>query len=870
MESLPMEIWDDSSLGMLKGTGTAIGGPFSVIPTVCVCVSSDKSEGNEFSGRFDKAWATLKEYCDCLGIEVSERVSLSNMLASCLVQQATKLAEVKENMKVIRLIHLHIDTCMHTQGHPPHAQVYKTLMSQLSSCREKLGLRQKDLERAQQTATSDPSCKEDLTEVGDMEIDSDEETMETAPPQAPIVPSQLPPPDPHPSTTFTPPPKMFNSLPPDTSPVSSAPLVNPSPHTLNSAPQLPPQIINSSPHMLSSAPPPMMNTASQIMNAGPLSQPVPYSQPYLPPMQGFRPPPSQFSRPPVPPLAPHGPMQRMSIAMQGPPSGLPPHYPPGRHPVHSRGPPPLRGPVRPPHAMAPPRPGMVAISTTRLQRPPLQPSGERRPMIPGADVRGRETHIEAKPVVYVTEPEQKSSLDDRLQSLVVKKSLGSVLLQEYAESEESGEKPYTPTTTPLPASPGDDESVTTPTPQFDASPTTPEDVGSMQFNPANPIMKALYHSPTHSPEDVAAVEGSTAQSEPGGEGSLLSEVDTGMLQNILKNVKVLKQPATPSPSSSPPATKPSELTSPPPELATPIQTTLTTPPPSTAVAITAPTTTPPPDKTEVSKPISSAANIKITSSLTSLLDEIFPQLSKSLQERKRKQETGTGPETPVKLPKVAGVAPNEAVRPLAQPQLNGPPSNGPRGPMVMVRSAGPGGVRPAGMILRPRPPPNGPPGMILRPPGPRPPPEGPPGMILRPPGMRPTAQRPEGVRPRGPPFEGNFRPRGPPRLEGNFRPPRPPGMQLVGDRFQFPPGQRPPFRLRSPNSGPPPRQVFPLGPSFLPRGPSVSGPRPPFGQGTMRPPAISDTGMEPNHFAENPQTHDGLQPIPPPGMGMWP
>ena len=73
-----------------------------IIPTennFCVCLL-DKSEGEEFSGKFDKAWNTLKEYSDCLGIEVSERVNISNMLAACLAQQAQELARVQQDMKV--------------------------------------------------------------------------------------------------------------------------------------------------------------------------------------------------------------------------------------------------------------------------------------------------------------------------------------------------------------------------------------------------------------------------------------------------------------------------------------------------------------------------------------------------------------------------------------------------------------------------------------------------------------------------------------------------------------------------------------------------------------------------------------------------
>ena len=42
----------------------------------------------------------MKDYCDCLGIEVRERVSLSNMLASCLVEQAGQLERVQQDIKV--------------------------------------------------------------------------------------------------------------------------------------------------------------------------------------------------------------------------------------------------------------------------------------------------------------------------------------------------------------------------------------------------------------------------------------------------------------------------------------------------------------------------------------------------------------------------------------------------------------------------------------------------------------------------------------------------------------------------------------------------------------------------------------------------
>ena len=432
----------------------------------------------------------------------------------------------------------------------------------------------------------------------------------------------------------------------------------------------------------------------------------------------------------------------------------------------------------------------------------------------------------------------KSSLDDRLQSLVSRRSLGSVLLQEYAESEESGDRPYSPTATPFSPSPGragdqDDESVTTPTPQVDLSPvvTPPEEAGPPKFNPANPILKALYHSPTGSPEEQKAesVEvGSELQTSPPAivsEKGLLLGVDTGMLQNILKNVQGLKQPVPNSPSVSSPSTlspKPSETE----KVDLPRQ------PPSAVLSSASAAADKPPTNTSTS-----GAGIKITSTLTTLLDEIFPQLSKSLQERKRKQEPpSSGPESPAK----------QARMDTPQSQPGGP---GPVGPPASA-------VRPSGPL-----PLNGSPRPPLRGLGPgRPPPE----MMLRPPRPPPDAGgRPAGfmlMRPRGPLFEGPFRLRGPPRLDGGFRPL---GRPRLGER---PRGH---FGPRNPNSGPPPRQLFPPPSSFQPRPPNQSFPRPLFRPGGPPPMGMGgNSGMEPNHFPEKPpQSHDSL---PPPGMGIWP
>ncbi|CAI8057318.1 hypothetical protein GBAR_LOCUS31241, partial [Geodia barretti] len=259
VDSLPMDVWDSSSLSLLK----------------------DKSEGQEFSTKFDKAWATLKDHSDCLGIEVSERVNLSNMLASCLVQQARQLEKVHKDLKLqVKALLIAVTVTV--------LQVYKTLMAQLNGCRQKLTARQKDLERAQQTATSDPTCKEDLTEVGDMEIDSDEDAMDTVAPPLPSAPLA-----PTPPQLFTPPGSVTTGVVlPSSAPIPASSVFQPT----NSAPPL-----FSSPPIVTPAPA-LMNTGNALIGQGMMVniQPidVPFSQPYL---MEFSPamsrPPQRFSRP---------------------------------------------------------------------------------------------------------------------------------------------------------------------------------------------------------------------------------------------------------------------------------------------------------------------------------------------------------------------------------------------------------------------------------------------------------------------------------------------------------------------------------------------------------------------------------------------
>ncbi len=81
-------------------------------------------------------------------------------------------------------------------------QEYKKLCSSVKSLKVALDQRVKELERAHSTAMSDPSAQEDITDVGDMEIESDEEGQDSndktklVQPAPPAAPPPLPPPPP--------------------------------------------------------------------------------------------------------------------------------------------------------------------------------------------------------------------------------------------------------------------------------------------------------------------------------------------------------------------------------------------------------------------------------------------------------------------------------------------------------------------------------------------------------------------------------------------------------------------------------------------------------------------------------------------------
>ena len=392
-----------------------------------------------------------------------------------------------------------------------------------------------------------------------------------------------------------------------------------------------------------------------------------------------------------------------------------------------------------------------------------------------------------------------SSLDERLKSLMAHKTFTKSLLPDYPDSgsEDAGSRPYSPsialTDKDKPYSPSANDLVISNTgsplevdndsiPSPPTETATPEDASpSPQLNMDNPILKALYqHESEEGPKEhpvtpklkpvadsvpfqpQAPSSQATSQKALGSGPSLFSAVDTGLLQSILTNVgKSVAKTSTAVVPDGPPSAPPSKPVVPPhtPEPTTPLQTErqrshspVSMPKPS-AKTPPSPVPTLPPKSAGVS-----VKDIKITPTLTSLLDEIFPKLSRSLQERKRKPggpEPST-PESPLPSTKAPRLAP-----PARQPSSDGPSIPG--GPPV--RQPPPtAGARPsfplhasAGPLMRPQFVPRAP-GIPmdsraprqLRPPFPagRPPY---PGQLPqnRPPFVRPQA------RPGGPPFQPN-------------------------------------------------------------------------------------------------------------------
>ena len=434
------------------------------------------------------------------------------------------------------------------------------------------------------------------------------------------------------------------------------------------------------------------------------------------------------------------------------------------------------------------------------------------------------------------------SLDERLKSLLAHKTFTKSLLPDYPDSgsEDAGSRPYSPSTTlndkDKPYSPSandliisntgsplevDNDSV--PSPPTEGA--TPEDASpSPQLNMNNPILKALYqheseeglkeHPVTPNPVTADPVPSqppapspqASSQKAAGSGPSLLSAVDTGLLQSILTNVsKSVSKTATavardrmaPSQPVVPPHTpEPISLQSE--RQTSPAPVSVPKPPPAKT----------PPNPSAPLQPKStgvSVKDIKITPTLTSLLDEIFPKLSRSLQERKRKPgdpEPST-PESPLPGAKAPRLDPSSegALIPRGPPMRQPPPTAGTRPSFPPPTSAGP--------PLRPQFAPRAP-GVPMGPRGPRQlrpllqqPPGRPPNAGQWPQNRPPFFARPQ-IRPERPPFQPN------PNHIDHFAPKHPEEFSQVGMNFRPPLSQTSPIR----NFDSVPHPLRPPGPNF--------------------------------------------------------
>lgn len=411
----------------------------------------------------------------------------------------------------------------------------------------------KDLERAKSTATSDPSAKDDITDVGDMEIESDgEESQKSTPKLEQDVPQSLM--SSAPGMIASPPTSTFSHSQPSTN-ESYPPLPTSTFRTL--APPLPRQ--------------PMVG---QVFRARPGA---PFQNRQMLDASGG----GLAQRPRVPPRRPRPPPQRFP--------GRPPQMSQvnnyrGIRPQIVRG---LRPPFRPPPTVAPQPPDAHTISSSpvlynqKQNNPPDKPIVDTQPLLTGGD---------AKP-----------SLDERLKDMMLNKKFSG--LDEPVDS-----RPYSPSAEDDMVGNNvtnnliDDETQSLPTPSSDS----PTEEASPKPNMDNPILKALYKSQS-SPEASLVPDYEQEDSE---------ELSSDDLKNILDQVKS-SEPAEPGnpvliPNDDQPAV-------------------------ARAVKIPAPT------------------EIKITPTLTNLLDEIFPKISQSLMTRKRKQEDG--PNTTTKAPRLMPLNP---------------------------------------------------------------------------------------------------------------------------------------------------------------------------------------------------------------------
>ena len=449
----------------------------------------------------------------------------------------------------------------------------------MDSLKENLQQRAKELERAQCTATSDPVSKEDINDIGDMEIESDNESQDTV---------------------QTPPPLMVEQS-------AAKPAVPLSPGHFQTHP--PPQSFQPARYQQPRPPgnlPNMFNTTA----GGNLIRETSPNFPIHPPTSQI---PSNFQPRPL----------LMNLSTSFPHSTAPPlmqtraYIPPNtyRPPEQNTDIPTKKNNMtvdRPPTlavSSAIPSPAVVATL-------PSLPLNQR----PSTDEFSAVGEDELSP------SGNKPSLDERLQNMVAHKLFGNVVDYSDSTGSETKDTPYSPSADELPvstvATPLEDDQDSIPTPN--TGNVTPDDsTGSPQINLNNPILQALYksqNSPERSNSAPESVDESHSHSKTQSQSTIpshshfitqphsaqpkddtmLSTVKTTYLQEILNTVKSVASPQTQE---------------------------------STAAGHTSL-----PASGDRIQPRSTAIkDIQITPKLTNLLDQIFPQLSKSLQmDRKRK------------------------------------------------------------------------------------------------------------------------------------------------------------------------------------------------------------------------------------------
>ena len=397
-----------------------------------------------------------------------------------------------------------------------------------------------------------------------------------------------------------------------------------------------------------------------------------------------------------------------------------------------------------------------------------------------------------------------TGLDQRLKNMVAQRMFGGVL-NEYGDASSDGdEKPYSPasdqpeitisnTGTPKAEDDNDDddqESIPTPDSGTESPDDDEEEGASPRINMNNPILQALYNS---SPDtnDKSDVQPDPIREEvPPSDVSVPPDlnIDTQFLKGILDTVRSTSSPFTQETATPEPIPQ-GDFESP-------------------EIVAIAPNKAP---------NLAAIKDIKITPTVTNLLGELFPQLSKTLQQNKKRKQEGSEDEMAVKVPRI------EETRDFASRAMADEPHSysDTRPPAPIPSMTGPGARPPHPNSI---PPPR--PGMGM-------------GQFPPRPGMRPP--RPGMGPPR--PAMGAPRPGMRPPHPG-MRPPRPgpmPRGMLPPTRGQFPP----PSPTNSPRSGPfPPGFRGPPPPSFRGPPPSPRGPAPAMRHPGPPPPPPPSQGQQ--------------------------